>query len=243
MHRFLAFTLVTLVTSAPLAAQTATATLSADLGAVAKLSFSSTTLVVCRCGSGCRGAGPGVWRPHHDYREGAGGAGPGRPRPSSPTGIRVPASTRFQPTRSPGRRPAPASSAARSARTTPQVVGSWTGSGVRVGSQTFLFRNSWTYRGRHLQHDPDLHPDARHEAPACSAAIRRLSVLAAALLTPAPAAAQRLDLSRVAADHQLSPVGSRHGADRGLRGGAADLPRPAEQQPALDAHPPGDAAI
>ena len=40
----LALTLVTLVTGAPLAAQTPTATLSADQGTIAKLSFSSTTL-------------------------------------------------------------------------------------------------------------------------------------------------------------------------------------------------------
>ena len=44
MHRLLVFTLVVLATSAPLAAQTSNATLSADLGTIAKLSFSSTTL-------------------------------------------------------------------------------------------------------------------------------------------------------------------------------------------------------
>ena len=26
-----------------------------------------------------------------------------------------------------------------------QTVASWTGSGVRTGTQTFLFRNLWTY--------------------------------------------------------------------------------------------------
>src|SRR5215211_4025397 len=44
MYRPLIFTLLALSTSAPVAAQTATATLSADLGSIAKLSFSSTTL-------------------------------------------------------------------------------------------------------------------------------------------------------------------------------------------------------
>jgi hypothetical protein len=31
-------------------------------------------------------------------------------------------------------------------RTTSQIVGSWSGSGVRAGTQTFRFANSWTYR-------------------------------------------------------------------------------------------------
>lgn len=44
MHRLLVFTLVVFTTSAPLAAQTSNATLSADLGTIARLSFSSTTL-------------------------------------------------------------------------------------------------------------------------------------------------------------------------------------------------------
>ena len=44
MHRLLAVILVSLASTAPRAAQTATATLSADLGPIAKLSFSSTTL-------------------------------------------------------------------------------------------------------------------------------------------------------------------------------------------------------
>ena len=30
-------------------------------------------------------------------------------------------------------------------RTTPQLVGSWTGSGARVGTQAYRFRNSWTH--------------------------------------------------------------------------------------------------
>jgi hypothetical protein len=30
-------------------------------------------------------------------------------------------------------------------RTAPQTVGSWNGSGVRTGTQQFLFRNLWTY--------------------------------------------------------------------------------------------------
>jgi hypothetical protein len=30
-------------------------------------------------------------------------------------------------------------------RTTPRTVGSWTGSGVRTGDQSFAFVNSWTY--------------------------------------------------------------------------------------------------
>lgn len=31
-------------------------------------------------------------------------------------------------------------------RATPQVVGSWTGSGIRTGTQTYRFQNSWSYR-------------------------------------------------------------------------------------------------
>jgi hypothetical protein len=31
-------------------------------------------------------------------------------------------------------------------RATPQVVASWTGSGIRTGTQTYWFQNSWSYR-------------------------------------------------------------------------------------------------
>ena len=31
-------------------------------------------------------------------------------------------------------------------RATPQVVASWTGSGIRTGTQTYRFQNSWSYR-------------------------------------------------------------------------------------------------
>lgn len=144
MHRLLAVTLVTLATSAPLAAQTATATLSADLGPIAKLSFSSTTLSFPDADPDALAQVPASGGPVTITAKARAAQGQvvmtvlanGHPR----SGVNTLPADAFTWTATGAGFVAGTVSA-----TTPQVVGSWTGSGVRVGSQTFLFRNSWSY--------------------------------------------------------------------------------------------------
>jgi hypothetical protein len=144
MHRLLAFTLATFVTSAPLAAQTATATLSADLGPVAKLSFSSTTLSFADADPDAVTQIPASGGPITITAKARAAQAPivltvlanGNPR----SGVTTLPADAFTWTATGAGFVGGTVSA-----TTPQVVGSWTGSGIRAGSQTFLFRNSWSY--------------------------------------------------------------------------------------------------
>jgi hypothetical protein len=144
MHRFLVVTLVTLATSAPLSAQTATATLSVDLGPIAKLSFSSTTLSFADADPDALAQIPASGGPITITAKARAAQGQvvmtvlasGNPRSGVDT---LPADAFTWTATGTGFVGGTVSA------TTPQVVGSWTGSGVRVGSQTFLFRNSWSY--------------------------------------------------------------------------------------------------
>ena len=144
MHRFLALTLVTLVTGAPLAAQTTTATLSADLGTIAKLSFSSTTLSFADADPDAVGQVPASGGPITITAKARAAQGQvvvtvlanGNPR----SGVNTLPADAFSWTATGAGFVGGTVSA-----TAPQVVGSWIGSGVHVGSQTFLFRNSWAY--------------------------------------------------------------------------------------------------
>ena len=144
MHRFLAFTLATFVASAPLAAQTANATLSADLRAVAKLSFSSTTLSFPDADPDAVALVPASGGPITITAKARAAQAQvvltvranGNPR----SGVNTLPADAFTWTATGAGFLGGTVSA-----TTPQVVGAWTGSGVHVGSQTFLFRNSWSY--------------------------------------------------------------------------------------------------
>ena len=141
----LVFTLVVLATSAPLAAQTATATLSANLGTIAKLSFSSTTLSFPDADPDAVAQVPASGGPVTITAKARASAGPGRrdrPRQRESPLRRQHASSRRvhldgdrrrlrrrhgqrdRPRRWSAPGPAPASTS---------------------GSQTFLFRNSWIY--------------------------------------------------------------------------------------------------
>lgn len=144
MHRLLALLLVILATTAPLAGQTATATLSADLGPIAKLSFSSTTLSFADADPDVLPQIPASGGPITITAKARAAQGQvvmtviatGPPR----SGVNTLPADAFTWTATGAGFVEGTVSA-----TTPQVVGSWTGSGVRVGSQTFLFRNSWSY--------------------------------------------------------------------------------------------------
>jgi hypothetical protein len=144
MHRFLALILATLVTSAPMAAQTTTATLSADLGTIAKLSFSATTLSFADADPDAVGQVPASGGPITITAKARAAQGQvvvtvlanGNPR----SGVNTLPADAFSWTATGAGFVGGTVSA-----TAPQVVGSWIGSGVHVGSQTFLFRNSWAY--------------------------------------------------------------------------------------------------
>ena len=130
----------------PAAAQSATSTFSADLNGIAKLSLSSTTL-----------AFPDADPDTVPLISAAGGAvtitAKARASLSATVTLTVVAADDLRS----GLDTIPASALTWIAagpgfvngtvsRTTPQVVGSWTGSGIRTGTQTYRFQNSWNYR-------------------------------------------------------------------------------------------------
>ena len=145
MRRYLFFSLMALTMSvAPLAAQTATATLSADLGTIAKLTFSSSTISF-------PDADPDVV----PQIAASGGAVTVTAKARAAFGLVVLTVLANGNARS-GVNIIPADAFSWTASgagfvagtvsgVAPQLVGSWTGSGIRVGTQTFQFRNSWSY--------------------------------------------------------------------------------------------------
>lgn len=137
--------LLALFTTAPAAAQTASATLSADLGARARLSLSTSSLSF-------PDSNPDLF-PQVQASSGAvtitakGRATEGstvtltvRASADLRSGIdTIPSSAITWTASGPGFVPGTLSA------TADQVVGSWTGSGVRVGTQNYRFQNLWTY--------------------------------------------------------------------------------------------------
>jgi hypothetical protein len=148
LHRtvfLLIITTATSVTAAPAAAQTATATLSADLSPRAKLSVSSSSLTF-----------PDTNPDTVPQVPASSGAvtitAKGRATEGSTVTLTVQASADLRS----GVSTIPASALTWTAAgpgfvngtlstTAAAVVGSWTGSGVRVGTQHYVFQNLWTY--------------------------------------------------------------------------------------------------
>jgi hypothetical protein len=145
MHRLVSIILLSATTAAVAAAQTASATLSADLGAIAKLSVSTTSLSF-------PDSNPDV------APQVQASSGPvtitakGRARPGETVTLTVQASADLRS----GVNTIPASAITWTATgpgfvpgtlsaTAAQTVGAWTGSGVRVGTQDYRFQNLWTY--------------------------------------------------------------------------------------------------
>jgi hypothetical protein len=135
-----------LAIAAPAAAQTATSTFSANLGGIAKLSLSSNTLSF-----------PDADPDTVPLVSAAGGAititAKARASLSATVTLTVLAADDLRS----GIDTIPASALTWIAsgpgfingtvsRATPQVVGSWAGSGIRTGTQTYRFENSWSYR-------------------------------------------------------------------------------------------------
>ena len=135
-----------LAVAAPAAAQSATSTFSANLGGIAKLSLSSTTLSF-----------PDADPDTVPLIPAAGGAititAKARAGIAATVTLTVVAGDDLRS----GLDTIPASALTWTAagagfvsgtvsQATPQVVGSWTGSGIRTGTQTYRFENSWNYR-------------------------------------------------------------------------------------------------
>lgn len=127
------------------AAQTASATLSADLGGLARLAFSSTSLsfpdanpdLVPQVASL-----PPILTITAKARAGAGSAVTLTVQASDDlrSGIdTIPASALTWTAAGPG------FTAGTVSRTAPQIVASWIGSGVHIGTQSYAFHNAWTY--------------------------------------------------------------------------------------------------
>ena len=135
-----------LAIAAPAGAQTATSTFSANLGGIAKLSFSSSTLSF-----------PDADPDTVPLIPAAGGAititAKARASLTATVTLTVLASDDLRS----GVDTIPASALTWTgsgagfvngtvSRAMPQVVASWTGSGIRTGTQTYHFQNSWSYR-------------------------------------------------------------------------------------------------
>jgi hypothetical protein len=135
-----------LAVAVPAAAQSATSTLNANLGGIAKLSLSSTTLSF-----------PDADPDTVPLIPAAGGAititAKARASLAATVTLTVVAADDLRS----GVDTIPASALTWTtagtgfvngtvSRATPQVVGSWTGSGIRTGTQTYRFQNSWTYK-------------------------------------------------------------------------------------------------
>lgn len=135
-----------LVGAAPASAQSATSTFSANLGGIAKLSLSSTTLsfpdadpdtvplvaaatgaitITAKARAGLAATVTLTLLAADDLRSGV---------------DTIPASALTWVSSGAGFVNGTVS------RDTPQVVGSWAGSGIRTGTQTYQFQNSWSYR-------------------------------------------------------------------------------------------------
>lgn len=140
------FLVAALAIAAPAGAQTATSTFSANLGGIAKLSFSSSTLSF-----------PDADPDTVPLISAAGGAititAKARASLAATVTLTVIAADDLRS----GLDTIPASALTwigsgtgfvngTVSRATPQVVGSWTGSGIRTGTQTYRFQNSWSYR-------------------------------------------------------------------------------------------------
>ena len=129
----------------PAAAQTATATLSANLGGLAKLSFSTNSISFPDANPDIVPlvpASPGPIVITAKTRSAAGGTVTLTVQASDVlrSGLdTIPASAITWTTSGPGYVAGTLSS------TAPQLVGSWTGSGVHIGTQNYLLHNLWTY--------------------------------------------------------------------------------------------------
>ena len=138
--------IVLLAAAVPVSAQTATSSLSANLGAIAKLSLSSNGLSF-----------PDADPDTVPLIPAAGGAITITAKARASAGETVTVTLVAADDLRSGLDTIPAGALTWTAsgagfvdgtvsRTTPQIVASWTGSGVRAGTQTFRFANSWTYR-------------------------------------------------------------------------------------------------
>ena len=138
--------IASLAIAAPAGAQTATSTFSANLGGIAKLSFSSNALSF-----------PDADPDSVPLIASAGGAititAKARASLSATVTLTVLAADDLRS----GVETIPASALTWTgsgagfvngtvSRATPQVVASWNGSGIRTGTQTYRFQNSWSYR-------------------------------------------------------------------------------------------------
>jgi hypothetical protein len=144
MYRPLIIPLLALAMSVPLAAQTVTATLSADLGTIAKLSLSTTTLTFPDADPDLVPQVPASGGPvaiTAKARAASGeivltvlANGPAR------SGVNTISADAFTWTAS-----GSGFVAGTLSSTVPQQVASWNGSGIHDGVQSYLFRNSWNY--------------------------------------------------------------------------------------------------
>jgi hypothetical protein len=138
--------LIAALTAVSADAQTATSTFSANLGGIAKLSFSSNTLSF-----------PDADPDAVPLVSAAGGAITITAKARASLAATVTLTVLAADDLRSGVDTIPASALTWMAsgagfvngtvsRVSPQVVGSWTGSGVRTGTQTYRFQNSWSYR-------------------------------------------------------------------------------------------------
>jgi hypothetical protein len=139
------FSIAAVALAVPAGAQTATATLSANLGGLAKLSLSSTTLSFPDSNPDTVPLVPA-----------AGGAITITAKARGTAGTTITLTVLAQDDLRSGLNTIPASALTWTgsgggfvngtvSRLAPQVVGSWSGSGIRTGTQTFHFQNSWNY--------------------------------------------------------------------------------------------------
>jgi len=140
------FLIASLAIAAPAAAQTATSTFSANLGGIAKLSFSSNALSF-----------PDADPDTVPLIAAAGGAITITAKARASLAATVTLTVLAADDLRSGVDTIPASALTWTgsgagftngtvSRATPQVVASWTGSGIRTGTQTYRFQNSWSYR-------------------------------------------------------------------------------------------------
>ena len=145
MSAFARAVFITLLAAAPVEAQTATATLSANLGVLARLSLSTNSLsipdadpdtvphipalpsqvtITAKARATERAVVTLTVQAADDLRSGV---------------ETIPAAALTWTAAGPG------FSAGTVSRLAPQPVASWTGSGVHVGTQSYVFQNSWSY--------------------------------------------------------------------------------------------------
>jgi hypothetical protein len=140
------FLIAALAAAVPAEAQTATSTFSANLGGIAKLSLSSNTLSF-----------PDADPDTVPLVSAAGGAITITAKARASLGATVTLTVVAADDLRSGVDTIPAAALTwmgsgagfvngTMSRVTPQVVASWSGSGVRSGTQTYRFQNSWSYR-------------------------------------------------------------------------------------------------